>query len=311
MKPLLDVAPIRAIQQKYLDTLHRLFGHLYGEMKKHELSPAQIASDVASRPSIVNAIAMEAEEIVGTFEDFWRTYSATVEAYLQNSQAMKSYFGGDISPTLEKEELSAVLLYTDTLVVQCPILRLKTLIGLTPYKELTRLLVKHALGVMRFGELATAEVEPPMLLFPLIAGLPIESLIGLRKEGALEDLRCLLRQAVHNLNEASALDLKRVSLALSEELGSAFSDHERKLDELRRSKRRFFGVDVSSSIITGALSIVGAATGHIPMAVAGAVATAIVGSKPLPAVGDNWRELREKAKSIKRSPAAILLREVR
>ena len=165
MRPLLDIAPVREVQAEYVNMLWENFGHLYEEMVKHDLRPWDIAHDFVSKESRVAAFAAMSAELIQTFLDFWRYHHALVDGYLRRSETMKSYFGGDISPVVEKAELSAVLLYTDTVILECPILRLTPLLSHIEPTLATQLLIKHVLNIMRYADLALAEVEPPILVF--------------------------------------------------------------------------------------------------------------------------------------------------
>jgi hypothetical protein len=482
MRPLLDVAPVREVQADYVALLWEHFGHLYSEMVKNHLRPWDISEDFASDSRRAEAYAAVIPELVAVFENFWRPRQEIVDKYLRQSETMKSYFGGDISPVVDRGELSAVLLYTDTVILQCPILRLGPLLfHLSPTKA-TGFIIKHALNVMQFSELAQADVEPPILLFvgsplaldeqyratflrssepyiiahartllgtdfsssddvgrftsslltvpdvmaslvspskllldtewkgpieeqivrqvqmhglqtgsgstqagqvlfqaivgrmrqaneiarlssamgatplitaptswqyliwryeydaaeavpdarpqdlvisnailsrghrkelPLIANISTKALVDLRSEGALDSMRVLLRDAVNRLNTVTVNDLGAVSRELTKQVEAAFDHHQQELERLQTSKKKFFGIDVAGSLITGALTLAGAATGNIPLATMGAVATALLGSKSVPAITDTWSEIQAKSGEMKRSPAAILLRSLK
>jgi hypothetical protein len=164
MQPLLDVRPIREIQRDYFDLLRRFFGHPFEEMTKYNLSPGRIASDMSMQTSLVSAFDSERFELIEIFAAFWESNHTTVDDYLRTVETMKSFFGGDISPVVDLKHFSSTLLYTDTVVLQCPILRLAPLMSITAPQQAFVLVVKHALNVMRFEELAVADVEPPILL---------------------------------------------------------------------------------------------------------------------------------------------------
>jgi hypothetical protein len=483
MCQLLDVAPVREIQRAYFALLRSLFGKPFEEMTKHGLSPAAIASHMSGETRLVEAFASERLEFLQAFIDFWHANHVIVDTYLRSVVTMKSQFGGDISPIVDLKHFSSTLLYTDTVILQCPLLRLSQVISIGDPANTFRLVVKHALNVMRFEKLALADVEPPLLVmtgshvvldeeyqenlvrqsdtyvlahaetlfgrsfstfielqnylkeiktarqavevianpsralfdtewrgsleeqltrsstelvakigipeelrtvgftlhnttsgrmlqanevimasslvgasplisaptswqyllwryeydaklvYPeldsadlvisnailtrgerdevtLISGLSIESIVALRKEGALDALRALMRKAVKQLDSATPTDLRLVSGQLSRELGEAFDRHEQELSDVAARKRRFFGVDIGSSLVTGALTIAGAATGNIPLTAFGAVSTSILGATSVPAIWKNWKDIQSQQEQLKRSPAAILMRDV-
>jgi hypothetical protein len=481
MRPLLDVGPVRDIQRAYFELLRRLFGRPYDEMKKHGISPAQIAGSMSMKPSLVAWFADQSSQIVSTFADFWKAHQAVVDGYLRNVETMKSFFGGDISPIVDLGHFSSTLLYTDTVILQCPVLRLAPIISISEPQQALRLLVKHVLNVMRFEELAIAEVEPPILMMTgsafaldedyrdrlteasepyvvahaqallgrkfddsyklqeylasvkdipeaieaianpsralfdtewtgtlqeqlvrsskelqekvgmpevfaqagfnlfntitgrmlqanelvllssslkasplisaptswqyllwryeydakivqpdldpkdllitnailtrgdreevtLISGLSVEGIVALRKEGALSEMRALMRRGMARLDSASHSDLRLVSQEVSREIGEAFDKHDRELSELQVGKKRFYGLDVGASIVSGGLTLAGAATGNVTLAVLGSIATSLFGAQSIPAIRKTWQDLSKRQEEIKRSPAAILMK---
>lgn len=483
MRPLQDVEPVRKIQAAYFELLRHFFGQVYEEMRKHNVSPAAIASDFFSNEWRVKAFHDESPALLQAFVEFWETRQNTVEEYLRKVEVMKSFFGGDISPQVELNHLSSTLLYTDTVVLQCPVLRMIPIVEMGPPEEACRLLLKHALNVMRFEELAIADVEPPILLvtgssfsvdeeyrenltqatevyvlaqakalldrdfsnsedlrkfisglktnedairaianprralfdtdwsgslseqfqrntqelvgliklpagmnsagfaihnllsgrmlqanelvllnssigatpllsaptswqyllwryefdaaaisqnmdprdlvvtnaimtrgdrneIPLIAGLSPKNIVALRKEGAIAPIREIMRKSIKRIDLASQSELKQISDEVSRELGEAFDNHDRELTELQAGKKRFYGVDVASFVATGALIVAGAATGNVPLQITGALSGLLFGSKSAFTIKDTLAEMKAKERQIKRSPTAILLRNI-
>src|SRR5258708_6959456 len=77
----------------------------------------------------------------------------------------------------------------------------------------------------------------------LISGVSPESLIELRRNGAMSELREIIGKGIHNLDSASSATFSDVRDAVISNMDQAFAAHDRELRELASSHRRFFGVD--------------------------------------------------------------------
>src|SRR4051812_36388114 len=110
MKLLLDVEPVRNVQTAYFELLRRFFGGPYEQMQSHNLSPATVAAEICTKTSLVEAFENERDELLSAFVEFWGAQQDLVNNYLRSAEMMKSFFGGDISPVVELDHLSATLL---------------------------------------------------------------------------------------------------------------------------------------------------------------------------------------------------------
>jgi hypothetical protein len=119
-----------------------------------------------------------------------------------------------------------------------------------------------------------------------------------------------MRNALSRIDSATLYDLKLISQEVGREMGEAFDKHERELAELITGKKRFYGIDIASSVVTAALTLAGAVTGNIPLTTTGALATILLGNKSISALRDSWKAMQTQEREIKRSPAAVLLRNL-
>lgn len=156
--------PLRESQEQYFQILEQFFGNAFAEMKKHKLTPPDLAKDMASRPKIVEAFAAEAKEFAAGIKEFWEFYGPVVEAHLQDMRSLKSVFGGDIFPSYTENIASSVGLYVDTLVLPDPLLRTTNFSGYLKPKQVLAFTVKHALNALQYKELALADVDPPIVV---------------------------------------------------------------------------------------------------------------------------------------------------
>jgi hypothetical protein len=156
--------PLIDVQRAYFDILNRFFGHPFSEMKRHKVSPHDIARGMASTDSLVKAFASEADEFATGVKEFWQLYGPVVYAHLEDLHALKCVYGGDMFPSYTANIACSVGLYVDTIVLPDPLLRAATFFrGMKP-EALVYYTAKHALNALSYRELALADVEPPIVV---------------------------------------------------------------------------------------------------------------------------------------------------
>jgi len=451
-------------------------------MTTYKLNPAQVARQMASNAKIVQAFTSEQEGFAQGIREFWSANAETVNARVAEMKGLKSFFGGDIFPSYQRNIATSVGLYVDTVVLPDPLLKLGDFIGHVEPVEVFRLIAKHALNAMRYRDLALASIEPPIviivpghsltdeqytnglrmlaerdalehasrifdrtfastedfgrfleqfhtadevahsvvdpsrLLFDsewsgtlteqmerykletldplrgkmaphhlqlavwnstfgrmmqandtllgsaeirgtplidaptswqyllwkyeydgaqaspardrrgavivkaveaegrrslsLISEVPQQTLIDLRTNGALAELRELIGKGIAEVNAATAASVDEVSSTVKNNLDEAFKKHQEQLRQLSRSRLKFYGRDVSSWIITGSLSIAAAAAGSVSLGILAALA-AMAGPPSAKDLARKWHELRSQSQSLRRSPAGLLFKHTR
>ncbi len=156
--------PLRKTQEGYFALLEQLFSKPYSEMLKHQINPHQIASDMANRKNIVEAMAHDTDELHRTVLEFWEAAAPVIEAHLSSLNRLRGVYGGDIFPSYQQNIAIETGLYLDTVVVPDPLLRVLSLRSTFRPERYTYLLVKHALSALRYKTLALAEVDPPIVV---------------------------------------------------------------------------------------------------------------------------------------------------
>ena len=141
----------------------------------------------------------------------------------------------------------------------------------------------------------------------LIRDIPPDVLIELRKRGALADLRKLINDGINEINLADEESVRAVSEDVLANISEAVAQHQKELQNLTASKRRFYGFDVSGWIVTGGVSVAAAASGNVALALLAAFA----GLAGFPSMRDLWakrKELAEQKGELERSPVALCFR---
>jgi hypothetical protein len=466
--------PIKGIQEQYYEMLEQFFGVAFQEMRKHKVTPHDIACSMASKKSLVKALQHDADAFQEGILGFWKVAGPGIEAFVQDFNGLKTVYGGDIFPPYEDGILSRTGLYVDLIVLPDPLLRIVPLLKLMTPERSTYYLAKHALSALALKDIILADLDPPLaviapdyflldentqayvqrvgesdsvihlehvfgikpgvitiadyletitdikqlesalreparLLFdtqwhelslekqierlrgqnadftalerkeisladvismsvrgrmmqandlvfkanrlggvPLIdaptswqyllwkyeydqeqsketgdlknaflvnslqhsnlrwiGNIALGSILTLRKEGALTDLRNNMRRAIDNIATVSEEGYEDTVRCIVAELDAEFGEHSRELAALASRNRKFYGFEVSSLLVTGGISIAAALGGNIPLSVIAAVS----GLAGLPSGRDLWRKGRELIKEkcdLRRSPVGLL-----
>jgi hypothetical protein len=144
----------------------------------------------------------------------------------------------------------------------------------------------------------------------MLAGVPSDTLVQLRKNGASANLREIIRKGINEIDTASDDALLSVGKQVIENIDDALSEHARELNVLSASRRKFYGVDVARWIISGALSIAASVVHSVPLAFLAAASTMSGSFRPEELRG-RYRELKTQSATLRRSPAGIMFRHLK
>lgn len=144
----------------------------------------------------------------------------------------------------------------------------------------------------------------------MLSGMPPEALIELRKNGALSELRETIRRGIDDVDSASEADLAAVANQVIENIDTALSGHAKQLGELRDSRLKFYGLDVSRWIAAGGFSIAAVASPKARwLGFVAAFATTMGASKPEELLAKH-RELNAESNRLKRSSTGMMFRHI-
>jgi hypothetical protein len=147
--------------------------------------------------------------------------------------------------------------------------------------------------------------------FGMLSGVPPESLIELRRNGAMASLRETIRNGLKDIDLASPDSLSRVADEVIAIIDRKFEEHDRDLRGIISSRRKFFGQDVGRCVIVGGLSIAAAAlTQNVGLRMLAAAAPFAVGGASIADLQKQWQTLQARSQELQRSPAAILFRHL-
>jgi hypothetical protein len=144
----------------------------------------------------------------------------------------------------------------------------------------------------------------------LLCRVTPQALIDLRKQGAMSELRRIIRDGISEIDHAPARRLAVVTEKVSRNLEAALGRHIDEVRRLRRQRAKFFGLEVAPFVGAAAIQILAAMALH-PVAGLLAAGVEIAGVSN---ARELWKRAREHAKEhqqASRTPAAILYRHAR
>ncbi|MEZ8196969.1 hypothetical protein [Vibrio cortegadensis] len=140
-----------------------------------------------------------------------------------------------------------------------------------------------------------------------LGNIPPESLIEIRKQGALEEIRSIMSENIGSLVEASPNKFGETSYQVYKNFQNAFEAHNTKVNELRNKKWKFGGVDIGSMVCAGAIELTAAATGSPLFGVVGWATGQLLDTPKLREIPQKYRDLAEEDKKLSNSPVGILV----
>lgn len=153
------------IQTTYFDFLEKNFGKFFKVMIDRGLTPHDAGVALSRTPSTVAELNRNLQDFLKTIEDFWASVGPIATAHVEDMhESLKGVFGGDLFPSSEENIASKCSLYTDTLVLPDPYLRSKHMFERMGEEKKAYYLIKHALNLLQYRELACADIVPPIVV---------------------------------------------------------------------------------------------------------------------------------------------------
>ena len=163
-----DATSLLEVQQLYFESIETNFGDLYQHMVTAGATPHQFSSALARHPENVDHLYPVISDFMGSLTEFWESAADVVSYHLQDMNITKGVFGGDLFPV--GNIASTCGLYLDTIVLTDPFMNCKSLFPRWGKEEAVRYLLKNAMNVLSYKELALADLPSP-----IVAILPFES----------------------------------------------------------------------------------------------------------------------------------------
>jgi len=141
-----------------------------------------------------------------------------------------------------------------------------------------------------------------------LGNVPPSALIEMRRTGAVDEIRALLRSGVQDLITARPDNFHRTGDRVFENLREGFAEHEKALNALRAKKWKFAGLDIGSFVVVGGIEMAAAFTG-LPLYGAAAAAASLSGVIPTAKeLKERLAKLREESQRANSTGLGILFR---
>lgn len=171
-------ATLAEIQTTYFGFLEKNFGHFHKIMIERGLTPHDAGVALSRTPATVAELNHNLSEFLQTIEEFWSSAGPVAIAHVEDMrESLKGIFGGDLFPSAEENIASKCALYTDTLVLPDPYLRSKHVFERLGDEKKAYYLVKHALNLLQYRDLACADITPPIVvILPDVSVLEVDEM---------------------------------------------------------------------------------------------------------------------------------------
>lgn len=160
------------ISNTYFEFIEANLGFLKNKADNDEVSAQQLAAAISNNPEAVEDLSAHIPAFLEALGGFWDGVSESAEYHVQDLQGTKAVFGGDLFPSHERNIASALGLYVDTIVLSDPFWHSKSILETYPPEQAVYYLVKHAVNLLQYKELATSNPAAPIIVI-----LPFKSSI--------------------------------------------------------------------------------------------------------------------------------------
>lgn len=159
-----DAAPQYDIAQMYFQYIEANLGSFVQEAREKGYDAHDFATVVSRQPLAVADIAPQIPKFIEDLEEFWGKVTDASHYHIQDIQGTKAVFGGDLFPSYQRNIASSASLYIDTIVLTDPFLHSKEVFERSTPEMQVYYLIKHAINVLQYRELALAEFDHPIVV---------------------------------------------------------------------------------------------------------------------------------------------------
>jgi hypothetical protein len=139
-----------------------------------------------------------------------------------------------------------------------------------------------------------------------LGNIPPASLIELRREGAMDEVRNILSAGINELTEVNPSNFHRSRDQIFDNINNAFSQHQKNIDVLKAKNWKFAGKDIGSWLVVGSLGVAAAVTGLPVWGIATIAADQVLDVPKLKDIPQSIRDLADENNKLNKSPVGML-----
>lgn len=158
-----EVVSLRSIQEAFFQRVEYAFNQPYQMMIEANSNPYQFSGWFASDPARVKESIQVIDDFVSSVLEFWENISEPTWIHLEDSFQTKAVFTGELFPDSSSNIASSTGIYFDTTVLPDPFVKLSPLLEHLDGKERCNEVLRLALQVLQYRELALADIATPIV----------------------------------------------------------------------------------------------------------------------------------------------------
>lgn len=159
-----DAASLSTITDAYFEFVERNLGFFVKSAREMGANANEFAHIVSRHPLSVEQYSPQIPKFLEGLEEFWGAVTDASHYHIQDMQSTKAVYGGDLFPSYDRNIASSAGLYIDTIVLSDPFWHSRHIFQMSPPATQVYYLVKHAVNVMGYRDLATAKLDTPIVV---------------------------------------------------------------------------------------------------------------------------------------------------
>lgn len=194
------------IQRRYFNYIEANFNSFYKMMLENNSTPHKAALYIAYSNQNIDHLNDAIEPILKDIEEDWELIAESGYLHLEDDcDSIKAVFGGDLFPANDDNIASKCGIYTDTVVLPCPFIRSRHMFKVWDKQQRVYYLIKHALNILQYKELALAELDKPIVVIlpdkEMIDEFAVEEIKRLGAKDALYHAKNVFGRHFENIDE--------------------------------------------------------------------------------------------------------------
>jgi hypothetical protein len=158
-----ELVSLKDIQNAYFNRVDANFGELFQWMNKAGAAPYKFAAWFASDAKRVDDNIELIDEFTTEIIKFWENIAEPTWIHIEDSGDSKAIFTGELFPDGNSNLASSTGIYFDTTILPDPFVKISRLLEYMPKQERLQEIIRLALQVLQYKELALAETEKPII----------------------------------------------------------------------------------------------------------------------------------------------------